>query len=382
MRKVLTLLTVLLLSNTFLTTPAQAVQEIVITEPTHRLSDGVFFDDDLATKLAPTGELGLLIYSPNRGVRSWLVDPATISEIVAMSNGYVIADGWEIKDAQVSGQDVAKAWLAQFLKVSRSEKVSVLTYGNPSRYWVNQLLENQITYINASGKISLEGVLGKATTQSAFQNGEKQGLSKQNVYFLNYAQRQIDLFNTLVDQKELLSYQLRISQLLNPDIEKNKLQDLIKDLDKSITGLRNKLKITKTKFTITSSKEELPITLVNNFESPINLKLSIRAVNSKVVVTPVEQIKIEGNSKQQVLLPIEVLATGETREFPQSYTVTQEDLNKGSVLNVASATGKDPKGGTVSDEDSEIVSEKETPAPRNRVGDRSQLPKRFLRLHL
>ena len=260
MRKVLTLLTVLLLSNTFLTAPAQAVQEIVITEPTHRLSDGVFFDDELATKLAPTGELGLLIYSPSRGVRSWLVDPATISEIVAMSNGYVISDGWEIKDAQVSGQDVAKAWLVQFLKVSRSEKVSVLTYGNPSRYWVDQLLEKQITYINASGKISLEGVLGKATTQSAFQNGEKQGLSKQNINFLKYAQRQIELFSTFVDQKELLSYQLRISQLLNPDIEKNKLQDLIKDFDKSITQLRNKLKITKTKFTITSTNEELPIT--------------------------------------------------------------------------------------------------------------------------
>ena len=317
MRKVLTLLTVLLFSNTFLTTPAQAVQEIVITEPTHRLSDGVFFDDELATKLAPTGELGLLIYSPSRGVKSWLVDPATMSEIVAMSNGYVISDGWEIKDAQVSGQEVAKAWLAQFLRVSRNEKISVLTYGNPSKYWVDQLLENQITYINASGKISLEGFLGKATTQSAFQNGEKQGLSKQNVNFLNYAQRQIDLFSTLVDQKELLSYQLRISQLLNPDIEKNQLQDLIKDLDKSITQLRNKLKITKTKFTITSSKEELPITLVNDFESPINLKLSIRAINSKVVVTPVEQIKIEGNSKQQVLLPVEVLATGESSLLAQ-----------------------------------------------------------------
>ena len=317
MRKVLTLLTVLLLSNTFLSTPAQAVQEIVITEPTHRLSDGVFFDDELSTKLAPAGELGLLIYSSSRGVRSWLVDPATISEIVAMSNGYVIADGWEIKDAQVSGQDVAKEWLAQLLKVSRSEKVSVLTYGNPSRYWVDQLLENQITYINASGKISLEGVLGKATTQNAFQNGEKQGLGKQNSNFLKYAQRQIDLFSTLVDQKELLSYQLRISQLLNPDIEKNKLQDLIKDFDKSIIQLRNKLKITKTKFTITSTNEELPITLVNNFESPINLKLSIRAINSKVVVTPVEQIKIEGNSKQQVLLPVEVLATGQSSLLAQ-----------------------------------------------------------------
>ena len=229
MRKFLTLLTVLLLSNTFLITPAQAVQEIVITEPTHRLSDGVFFDDELATKLNPTGELGLLIYSPSRGARSWLVDPATLSEIVAMSNGYVILDGWEIKDAQVSGQDVAKAWLAQLLKVSRYEKISVLTYGNPSRYWVDQLFEKQITYINASGEISLEGVLGKATTQSAFQNGEKQDLSKRNIDYLKYAQRQIDLFSTLVDQKELLSYQLRISQLLNPDIEKNKFQDLINE---------------------------------------------------------------------------------------------------------------------------------------------------------
>ena len=317
MRKVLTLLTVLLFSNTFLTTPAQAVQEIVITEPTHRLSDGVFFDDELATKLAPTGDLGLLIYSPIRGIKSWLVDPATMSEILAMSNGYVISDSWEIKDAQISGQEVAKAWLAQFLRVSRNEKISVLTYGNPSKYWVDQLLEKQITYINASGKISLEAFLGKATTQSAFQNGEKQGLSKQNVNFLNYAQRQINLFSTLVDQKELLSYQLRISQLLNPDIEKNQLQDLIRDFDKSITQLRNKLKITKTKFTITSSKEELPITLVNDFQSPINLKLSIRAINSKVVVTPVDQIIIEGNSKQQVLLPVEVLATGESSLLAQ-----------------------------------------------------------------
>jgi hypothetical protein len=316
-RKVLTLLTLLLLSNTFLITPAQAVQEVVITEPTHRLSDGVFFDDELAVKLAPDGELGLLIYSPNRGVRSWLIDPATISEIVAMSNGYVIADGLEIKDSQIGGQEVAKAWLAQFLKVSRFEKISVLTYGNPSRYWVDQLIENQITYINASGEILLEGVLGKATNQSAFQNGEKQGLSKENINFLKYAQRQVTLFGTLVDQKELLGYQLRISQLLNPDIEKNQLQDLIKDFDKSITQLRNKVKITKTKFTITSSKEELPITLVNNFESPINLKLSIRAVNSKVVVAPVEQIKIEASSKQQVLLPVEVLATGQSSLLAQ-----------------------------------------------------------------
>lgn len=317
MRKALTILTILILPNTFSTAPAQAIQEVVITEPTHRLADGVFFDDELAKKLAPTGQLGIPVFSPVRGVRSWLLDPATISEIVAMSNGYVILNDKEILDDQLSGQAVAKAWLAQFLRISRSEKISVLTYGNPSRYWVDQLLEKQITYINASGKISLEGVVGKATTQSVFQNSEKQGLSKQNLNFLKYAQRQVDLFSTLVDQKELVSYQLRISQLLNPEIEKNQLQYLIKDFDKSITQLRNKLKVTKTKFTITSTKEELPITLVNDFQTPINLKLSIRATNSKVVVTPVEQLKIEANSKQQVLLPVEVLASGQSSLLAQ-----------------------------------------------------------------
>ena len=317
MRRILTLLISFVLISFSISPVANGAPVVVITEPTHRLSNGVFFDDELATKLNPTGELGSLIYSPSRGARSWLVDPATLSEIVAMSNGYVISDGWEIKDAQVSGQEIAKAWLAQFLKISRVEKVSVLTYGNPSRYWVDQLFEKQITYINASGKISLEGVLGKATTQSSIQNGKKQGLSKQNINFLKYAQRQIDLFSSLVDQKELLNYQLRISQLLNPDIEKSQLQSLLNDFDKSITQLRNKLKISKTKFTITSTKEVLPITLVNNFESPINLKLSTRAINSKVVVTPVEQIKIEGNSKLQVLLPVEVLATGQSSLLAQ-----------------------------------------------------------------
>jgi len=61
----------------------------------------------------------------------------------------------------------------------------------------------------------------------------------------------------------------------------------------------------------------LPLTLVNNFESPINLKLSTRAINSTVIETPVEQITITGNTKLQVLLPVEVLATGQSSLLAQ-----------------------------------------------------------------
>jgi hypothetical protein len=306
-RRALLLISALFLPSILLIPSAHAVQEIVITEPTHRLADGVFIDDQLTQKLLPTGELGLLVFSSVQGVRSWQIDPATIAEIVAMSNGYGISNG-----STPAGQQVAKEWLARFILVSKNEKVSVITYGNPSSYWLDQITSKQIAYIDANGKILLETVLGKATTQSLVKNKKRQGLSKQNTNLLNYAQRQIELLGTIVDQKELLSYQLRLVQLLNPDLEKDKLQRLLKDYDKSITELRNKIKVTKTRFTVTSTNEELPITLVNDFDQSIDLKLSVRALNSKVKIAPVEQIKLEAKSKQQVLLPIEVLASGES----------------------------------------------------------------------
>ena len=312
MRRALLLIFALLLPNLFFLPHANAIQEIVITEPTHRLSDGVFIDDQLARKLSPNGELGLLVFSSVQGVRSWQVDQATISEIVAMSNGYCISDG-----STPEGQQIAKEWLAQFIRVSKNEKVTALTYGNPSAYWVDQIINQQITYIDANGKILLETVLGKATNQSLIKNRKRQGISKQNINLLNYAQRQIDLLGTLVDQKELLSYQLRLAQILNPDIEKSSFQFLIKDYDKSITELRNKLKVTKTRFTVTSTKEELPITLVNDFDQSVDLKLSVRALNSKVVVASTQQIRLEAKSKQQVLLPIEVLASCESSLLAQ-----------------------------------------------------------------
>jgi len=305
--RVITFVITILVSSVFITPNAQAVQEIIISETTHRLSDGVFVDDELALKLAPNGELGLLVYTLSRNLRSWQVDPATISEIVAMSNGYGIKDG-----SVPAGQQIAKDWLAQFIKVSKNEKISALTYGNPSGYWVDQLVKERLIYLQASGEMLLESLLGRAVDQEIKLNSERQALTERNQDLIKYAQRQIDLIGTVVDQKELLNIQLRLSQLLNPDIKDDQLVIFMQDFNKSITQIRGKLKITKTKFTITSSKQDLPITIINDFTSPVKLKLSIRVQNSKVAVTPVDEVQIDGNSKQQILLPVQVLASGES----------------------------------------------------------------------
>ncbi|AOW10256.1 hypothetical protein EM308_12485 [Flavobacterium gilvum] len=58
---------------------------------------------------------------------------------------------------------------------------------------------------------------------------------------------------------------------------------------------------------------------------------------------------------------IAILIPGATSDYTQSYTITQDDLNKGSVTNVAKADGFKPNETPISATDDEIVNEKANP---------------------
>lgn len=308
MRKVLLLLIFTFSFNLLSTPSANAAIEVKISEVTHRLSDGTFFDDGLAGKLEPTGELGKLIYTNTSNVKIWLVDPSTIDEIIAMSIGYSISSGLE-----TTGQEVAKNWLEQFLRVAKYKKVVPLTYGNPANFWVDEIIKDQISYLDAIGKLKLETFFNRPVENISLSIQGKRGFDRTSLNLLKYGQRQINLFSTVVDKSQIEAEQLRLAQLLNPEIDKQLFIRLVKDYDKSITQMRNKLNIKKSKFTLTNSKEELPITITNNFDQIVNLKLSSRAINSKVTVQSIGDIALAAKSKTQVLLPVEVLAAGESR---------------------------------------------------------------------
>ena len=312
MRKFLTL-SILIFSSSFFVIPnSNAAQTVKISEPTHRLSDGVFFNDSLAQKLTPTGSLGQVVYLNTFGVNNWLVDPATIDEIIAMSNGYGIADG-----SAPNGQELAKSWLSQFIKVTKNKKVTPITYGNPSSFWANEIMPDQVEYLNGISKTRLETLLNRSVQEVDSVEAAKQKFNKASLSVLKYGQRQIDLLSTVLEKKQLEANQLRLSQLLNPNLEEQLFLDLLKDYDKSISVMRNKLNIKNTKFTVTSSKEELPITVVNDFDQVVKIKLSSRAMNGKVSVAQIEDIELAAKSKNQVLLPIEVFAAGDSRLLVQ-----------------------------------------------------------------
>jgi hypothetical protein len=307
------ILSVLIFSSSFFVIPnSNAAQTIKISEPTHRLSDGVFFNDVLAQKLTPTGSLGQVVYLNTFGVNNWLVDPATIDEIIAMSNGYGIADG-----SAPGGQELAKSWLSQFIKVTKNKKVTPITYGNPSSFWANEIMPDQVEYLNGISKTRLETLLNRSVQEVDSVEAAKQKFNKASLSVLKYGQRQIDLLSTVLEKKQLEANQLRLSQLLNPNLEEQLFLDLLKDYDKSISVMRNKLNIKNTKFTVTSSKEELPITVVNDFDQVVKIKLSSRAMNGKVSVAQIEDIELAAKSKNQVLLPIEVFAAGDSRLLVQ-----------------------------------------------------------------
>jgi hypothetical protein len=311
-RKFLTLSALICLSSFILIPNTNAAQAVKISEPTHRLSDGVFFNDLLAQKLAPSGSLGQAVYLNSQSVNNWLVDPATIDEIIAMSNGYGISDG-----TAPAGQEIAKSWLAQFTKVTRNKKITPITYGNPSSFWVNEIMPDQIAYLDEISKFKLESFLSRPVEKSGGAEAEKQRFNKASVSVLKYGQRQINLLSTLLEKKQLEDNQLRLLKLLNPNLGEKLFLDLLKDYDKSISIMRAKLNVKNTKFTVTSSKEELPITVVNDYDQVVRLKLSTRAMNSKVSVAQIEEIELEAKSKKQVLLPIEVFAAGDSRLLVQ-----------------------------------------------------------------
>ena len=312
MRKFLTLSVLIFLSSFIVIPNTNAAQVVKISEPTHRLSDGVFFNDLLAQKLAPSGSLGQAVYLNSQSVNNWLVDPATIDEIIAMSNGYGISDG-----TAPAGQEIAKSWLTQFTKVTRNKKITPITYGNPSSFWVNEIMPDQITYLDEISKFKLESFLSRPVEKSSGAEAEKQKINKTSLSVLKYGQRQINLLSTLLEKKQLEDNQLRLLKLLNPNLDQKLFLDLLKDYDKSISVMRAKLNVKNTKFTVTSSKEELPITVVNDYDQVVKLKLSTRAMNSKVSVAQIEEIELEAKSKKQVLLPIEVFAAGDSRLLVQ-----------------------------------------------------------------
>ena len=258
--------------------------------------------------LAYDGRLGQLVYSPPRGNRSWFIDPQLIEEVRAMTTDYLLVNG-----EKGVGASVAESWLTQLTAISRSDQITALPYGNPSDYWISKLAPKKKDFYLQLGAKRLTAELGRQVSQMTnFPISPRFNADYLTLQAFKKSQIVLKINSEYMAVDEIEKFQAQSAAVFHPSLLKDQRTLLSLDLITSSQALSNKIRLAPGRFTVTSRKQKLPITLINDFQNPAKLSISVEASNGKVLVEPVPQFVVNGGSKVQVMIPVEVITSGKT----------------------------------------------------------------------
>ena len=127
----------------------------------------------------------------------------------------------------------------------------------------------------------------------------------------------ISLLRTVVPVSELDALRSRLALLIASDITKEEQQFFSQNADVSIALQNHKLRIIPGKYRLSSTQENVPVTLVNDFSAPVKISLQLTALNSRINVESMQDISIPASSKLQLSVPVTVIASGTTAVLAQ-----------------------------------------------------------------
>ena len=307
--KRLTLFLVVIFFTLSLPTAHAENSVIRITAPKHQLFSGEFRNDDLVEKIRPSGELGLLVFRPVVKNRTWVIDAALVDEVIAMSIGYTLAN-----DAEPIGTQFAIDWLAQLKRVTESNDVVALAYGNPDTKLAKRLAPSELKKYISFGKERLEIALGR-TVKSDAAGSWSTGKSKINMDLRRtYTENRqaLTALSRVVDAPEVLLLRVQLAQLLSPTLNTDSWQFFADNARNSVKLMINKLRINSGKYQITTSSVELPVTVINEFDVDVKVDILMLPINARVVVGNFGDVVIAAKSKVQLEMRVDVIAPGET----------------------------------------------------------------------
>lgn len=299
---------------TFFAPPVQAADNIVrITSTPHQMFDGAFRNDELAKDLLPDGRLGKLVFAPI-AVRTWVIDPELLTEVVTMTSPYKING-----KVEPSGEDAAKKWLAQLRLVTSRDRVIALAYGNPDVAIANRLAPSELKFYYTYGKTVAESVLGREVLSNPGQN---YGVGKSRITNAQrkvYAQnrRALTALSTVVKDEEILALRAHLAVLLSPTLYRDDREYFTFQSKIAVAKTLSKLRISAGKYQLTTERVKLPVTLVNEFSVPVTVDVELIQMNSRVMLQNVPDVTIEPKSRLQLAVPVTVVAPGSTTVLAQ-----------------------------------------------------------------
>jgi hypothetical protein len=307
---------------------AQAATSITLFEPSHRQLDGKFIDDQLAQMLDVNGSLGDPIFHPSAGTHIWIVDPALVEDVVAMSKGYAL-----ISSASPAGELIAQQWLEQLTRVTQTDVVYALPYGNPSGYWMHRALPHSVNYFFQAGQDHLTALLQRPVLAvSQYPSRKYFKLTADNITTYRTAMADFQTVASFLTSADYDSLLLRSARIFAADLEPSRREFLLRDVTATAYKLRHSLRIVAGKYTITASKQAVPITLINDFSVQAKVQLNLMALNSKVEVGPVSAMVLAPHSKTQVMVPLQVLTSGTSTVSADLMTIRGDLMGDTTLL--------------------------------------------------
>jgi hypothetical protein len=278
-----------------------------ITDKPHTGFDGKFRDNELATSLLPDGQLGRLVSSISSTKKTWVIDAALIEEVIDMSDGYSV-DGKEDE----AGQAAAINWLAQLKSSVGDSPVIALPYGNPDQSLAKRLAPSELNFYSAYAKEKLESQLGRSVkTENGWGEGSS-GLPYQLQSLYTSNRQALIGLSTITTSTEVRDLRARLALVMNTDLKRMDQSYLSYASVESVKKVMAKLRVNPGRYQLTSESAKLPVTLINDFDTPTVVSLSLIPTNSRMFIQDVQEIELAANSRQQLSIEVDVYAPGST----------------------------------------------------------------------
>jgi len=314
----------------FLIPTAQAETPVIrIVDKPHTNFDGSFRNNELAVSLLPNGKLGKLIYGLAPAKRTFVIDAALVNEIEKMAAGYEF-DGKE----DLAGQQTANNWLFRLRNAVIYNDVVALPYGNPDERLVKSLAPTELKFYSLYAQSQLEQSLKRSVSA---QNGWGKGTSRLSYPFIkSYSKNRKMLtgLSTISTSEEITAARARLAIVMNPLLSREDRAFYSYNENAAVAAVTNRLKVIPGRYQLTSKSVKLPITLVNNFDTASVVSVSLIPMNSRMQVENVSNITIAPKSRQQILIPVDVIASGSTLVLAQFMNAKGQLVGEVSKLNL------------------------------------------------
>jgi hypothetical protein len=118
--------------------------------------------------------------------------------------------------------------------------------------------------------------------------------------------------STITSSAEVRDLRARLALVMNTDLKRMDQSYLSYASVESVKKVMAKLRVNPGRYQLTSESAKLPVTLINDFDTPTVVSLSLIPSNSRMLMQDVQEIELAANSRQQLSIEVDVYAPGST----------------------------------------------------------------------